>query len=162
MEIKAPNKYVCKGGQTSVFLGGTIDMGNSENWQEKITKKLENDFGDTVLILNPRRDDWDSSWEQSIENKQFNEQVTWELEAQEKADILVYYFASESKSPITLLELGLFIEKEPIVYCPKDFYRKGNVDIVCERYDIQVHENEKDLIDDLIEIIENTEVDLDD
>jgi hypothetical protein len=34
-----------------------------------------------ILVLNPRREDWDSSWIQSIDNPQFREQVEWEIYA---------------------------------------------------------------------------------
>jgi hypothetical protein len=60
------------------------------------------------------------------------------LEECEKA---IVYFAPETKAPITLLELGLLAQmKEPqdvLVVCPEGFYRKGNVDIVCDRYGIK-------------------------
>lgn len=37
-----------------------------------------------------------------------------------------------------MLELGLFAQygSKLIVCCPDGFYRKGNIDIVCERYKI--------------------------
>ena len=41
-------------------------------------------------------------------------------------------------SPITLLELGIHAKsRKLIVYCPEGFWRKGNVDIVCEKYNIK-------------------------
>jgi hypothetical protein len=107
-------------------------MGKAENWQEKLTKGLANK---NVTICNPRRDDWDSSWVQKIENPQFNEQVTWELNAQEKSDLIPVYFDPKTQSPITLLEVGLF-NKRCVVCCPEPFWRKGNIDIVCKRYGI--------------------------
>jgi len=49
------------------------------------------------------------------------------------------YFDPNTKSPISLLELGLHANSgKMIVCCPKGFWRKGNVDIVCERYDVPV------------------------
>ncbi len=89
-------------------------------------------------MLNPRRDDWDSSWEQTVSNDKFREQVLWELRAQENADLRVYYFDPNTKSPITLLELGLFKDKKSIVCCPDGYWRKGNVEIVCLRYNISL------------------------
>lgn len=77
-----------------------------------------------------------SSWEESIHNKQFAEQVNWELDSQEIADLIVMYFSPETKSPITLLELGLFKNKPMVVCCPDGFWRKGNVEIVCDRFQI--------------------------
>jgi len=41
------------------------------------------------LFLNPRRDDWDSTWEQNIGNKEFKNQVIWELNCLGSADIIV-------------------------------------------------------------------------
>ncbi len=135
--IKAPQKYYSdeKYGMV-VFLAGSIEMGTAENWQEKLCRGLEGDY----LILNPRRDDWDSSWEQSITNSQFREQVKWELSAMEQADIITMYFDPHTKSPITLLELGLWAGKKPkklIVCCPDGYWRKGNVDILCAKYGVR-------------------------
>jgi hypothetical protein len=122
----------------SVFLAGSIEMGKAEDWQ----KKLETILGDCGYdILNPRRDDWDSSWTQEFENPQFFQQVTWELNALENADLIIMYFAPDTKSPISLLELGLFAHSGKIrVVCPQGFWRKGNVDIVCQYYNIPVYE----------------------
>ena len=125
-------------------MAGSIEMGNAENWQEKIV----NTFKDkSYIFLNPRRDDWDSSWEQKIENLQFNEQVTWELNALDSSDVIIMYFDPNTKSPISLLELGLHAtSKKLIVCCPEGFWRKGNVDIVCERYGIPTAKTIDDLI----------------
>jgi len=128
-EVKAPSEYVTYP-RPWVFLCGSIEMGAAENWQTRLVQMLDDTRG---TLLNPRRDDWDSSWEQSIDNPQFSEQVEWELRAQEMADLVVVYFDPATKSPITLLELGLFQEK-CVVCCPKGYWRKGNVDIVCYRY----------------------------
>jgi hypothetical protein len=40
-----------------------------------------------------------------------------------------------------------------LVCCPEGFWRKGNVDIVCEKYNVRVFDNIKDLTDNLIKII---------
>lgn len=142
--LKAPEPYI-QDEKLSIFLGGSIDMGAAENWQERLTKDLS-DY-QNLVILNPRRDDWDSSWVQDpTPGTQFYEQVSWELECQEQADIIVYYFTADSKAPITLLELGLFSEDNVVVCCPKEFYRYGNVKMVCERYDITIVETYEDLI----------------
>lgn len=135
-EIKAPDKFNPE--DKSIFLGGTIDMGNSEDWQSDIKKYLQSQCPDLkdYTVLNPRRDDWDNSWTQNINNSQFFEQVTWELRAMESANLILFVLFHESKSPVTLLELGLFKDKSPVVYCPDEFYRSGNVHIVCERYNI--------------------------
>lgn len=135
-----------------IFLAGTIDMGNSENWQEKVIKKLEEKsksgwFGTPYHIYNPRRDDWDSSWKQTYEDPQFYQQVNWELDAMEKADYIIMNFLPDSQSPITLLELGLMAKSKKLhVICPDEFWRSGNVQIVCAKYDIPLYKSIDDLL----------------
>ena len=133
--IKAPEALQVS--LPSVFLAGSIEMGVAENWQER----LEREWAKYAMnIFNPRRDDWDSSWTQSIDNAQFREQVEWELKAMRLADIIVVNFDPTTKSPITLMELGLWAGSRPhnvIVHCPEGFWRKGNVDILCRAHGIQ-------------------------
>lgn len=132
--IKPPEIIPLDTGFPILFLAGTIDMGKSTDWQTYIGNKLA-DLD--IIILNPRRDDWDSSWKQEIENKQFRNQVEWELDGLASADYIFFHFEPDSKSPITLLELGLYAQsKKCLVHCPKGFWRKGNVDVVCARYGI--------------------------
>lgn len=141
--VKAPEKYTKD--KFTIFLAGTIDMGDSVDWQKQITEALSDE---DVLILNPRRDNWDSTWKQEMGNPKFNEQVSWELQGQEDADLVVFYFADDSKSPITMLELGITLgsEKPGIIYCSDKFYRKGNIDIVAERYGGVVTETNEEFL----------------
>jgi hypothetical protein len=118
----------------SVFLAGSIEMGRAVDWQTYVAAGLS-DLD--ILILNPRRDDWDASWRQALDNPQFREQVEWELAAQERATLIAMYFEPTTRAPITLLELGLFARSgKVVVCCPEGFWRKGNVDIVCRRYGV--------------------------
>jgi hypothetical protein len=119
----------------SVFLAGSIELGNAGNWQTFIENELS---GTDILIFNPRRENWDPSWLQSQTNPKFREQVEWELNALEKANIIAMYFEPDTRSPVSLLELGLFARSgSMIVCCPAGFWRKGNVDIVCETYGVK-------------------------
>jgi len=132
--IEAPNSLdiVKKNKKLSIFLAGSIEQGKAVDWQTKLAKSLDNN---DVYLLNPRRKDWDDSWKESIDNAQFKEQVEWELDAQELADLIIMYFDPSTKSPISLLELGLFVKSDKmVVVCPEGFWKKGNVDIVCKRY----------------------------
>ena len=138
-EIQAPKFIPYDKLNRYLFLAGSIEMGTAEKWQDRVIQELKNSIW---TILNPRRDDWDSSWIQSIDNDKFVEQVSWELEAMERAEYILMYFDVKAKSPITLLELGLWASQPPgtkrwdklVVVCPNGFWRKGNVDIVCARY----------------------------
>lgn len=119
----------------SVFLAGTIDMGHSIDWQQKfIDQANKEETLDDVVVFNPRRKSWDHTWAQSIENKQFSEQVNWELDAMENADVILLFLEANSKSPISMMELGLFADSGKLmVCCEEGFWRKGNIDIVCKR-----------------------------
>lgn len=152
VEIKPPSTYEVKGGY-KIFLAGSIEMGKAEDWQTKVAKAFEHLKG--VFILNPRRDDWDSSWKQSIDDPKFMEQVSWELSSLENADLILYYFVPGTQSPISLLEFGLYANtgKMIMVCCPEGFWRKGNIDIVCDRYSVPTYENIDYMINDVVKYV---------
>jgi hypothetical protein len=147
IEIQAPNEIPNVKTNTKIFLGGSIEMGKAIDWQRELIERLKDEM---ITFLNPRRSDWDSSWTQEITNPQFKEQVEWELNGLDMADIIVMVFDPNTKSPISLLELGLHASSEKmVVICPEGFWRKGNVDIVCEKHNIKQVLN----IDELVEYI---------
>jgi hypothetical protein len=139
---KPDDQFITESDSIKIFLAGSIDMGSSEDWQTEIYNRLvtiEADNAANIEVYNPRRDSWDSTWTQEQSNSEFNYQVNWELNNIEDSDIVFFNILPDSKSPITLMELGLCAgkEKKAIVCCPDGFYRKGNVDVVCTRYGIQ-------------------------
>jgi len=136
-------------GLFKVFLAGSIEQDKAVRWQDKIISELGNI--EKILLMNPRRASWNGSMEQSLENIEFTNQVEWELKHLEAADLIVMYFDINSKSPITLLELGLFARSNKLVVCcPQVFWRKGNVDVVCHQFSIPQVEN----LDQLINFIQ--------
>lgn len=144
--IHTPPTFITPLTNKSIFLAGSIEQGTAENWQDEAISVFKSK-GVWADVFNPRRDNWDSSWEQSIKNAEFNSQVTWELDMLDAADIVGMYFDSNTKSPITLLELGICSSKYPkktVVYCDPAFWRYGNVEIVCKRSGIYLINN-KDL-----------------
>ncbi len=144
--FKAPEPLIFNE-HPAIFLAGSIDMGTAADWQKTVTKHFANT---SFNIYNPRRNDWDNSWEQKIENPQFNEQVNWELNAMQKADVIIMNFLPDSQSPITLLELGLHANsKKLMVCCPDAFYRSGNVHIVCKDYNIPLFKNINELLNNI-------------
>jgi hypothetical protein len=151
IEIKAPNSdenidhYLPR-----IFLAGSIEMGMAENWQTRVARDMA-DY--EVVLLNPRRDDWDSSWKQSIDDPQFNQQVTWELNGIDDSEIVIFYFDPNTKSPITLMELGIVSNKQwgnVLVCCPDGFWRKGNVEMVCDRYEFPLVNTYEEMMELLI------------
>lgn len=119
----------------SVFLAGSIEMGKAINWQSEVAEFC---IRKGWNVFDPRRKDWDSTWIQSYSNPQFSQQVHWELNSLDKANLIILYLDPKTLSPISLLEFGLFAgqKRDMIVICPDGFYRKGNIEIVCSVYDV--------------------------
>jgi hypothetical protein len=130
-------------GYKSIFLAGSIGQ-TQIDWQQEIINSVK-DF--KKVIFNPRRENWDNSWDNSIDNLQFVEQVNWELYNLERADMIIMNLVPETLSPISLLEFGMYAKSNKlVVYCPDKFYRKGNIDVVCKRYNIPQVEKFEELI----------------
>jgi hypothetical protein len=143
-------KFVPQTAKKLVFLAGSIDKKSSIDWQTHVANSLINN--ENILFLNPTRFSWDSSWKLNADDEQFNEQVGWELEHLERADLVVVNMLPESQSPISLLEFGLYAKSgKVIVCCPEGFWKKGNVDMVCRRYKIQ----QVNTIEELTELIQH-------
>jgi hypothetical protein len=146
-------------GEWLVFLAGSIEMGAAVDWQKQVIESFD---GVPVILLNPRRPDWDSSWKQDPKEGPFREQVLWELSSIAKADVVFFYFVPGTISPISLMELGLVIggmtgkligDKKIIVCCPPDFHRYGNVKITCEVAEVKVYEKLEDAIVALTNVV---------
>lgn len=93
--------------KTRIFLAGSIEMGVADGWQESIADRLEEAIerlltgggvtprdrsiaGDQFVLLNPRRDDWGSSWQPVREDPHFRQQVRWELASLDQADWILF------------------------------------------------------------------------
>lgn len=115
----------------SIFLAGTIDDGNSTDWQAKYIEQMKSIYDNLddccLIIYNPRRNNWDEN--------DLDYQIQWELEHMEMASMIFMNLLPNSKSPISLMELGLFAHTNKLrVVCPKEFYRYHNVKAVCDKY----------------------------
>ena len=120
-----------------IFLAGTIDNGYSTDWQQELIDTINStSLKRPVSIYNPRREKWPSS----DDHREIGRQIEWELSHLEKADLIVMNILANSKSPISLMEFGLFArEGRLMVFCPKTFYRYDNVRNVCKRYGVPLH-----------------------
>lgn len=121
---------------TKIFLAGTIDMGNSRDWQMELYDRFSAMNG-RYILFNPRQDNWDAS-----RPGEMDYQVRWELDHLEEADMIVMYILGSSKSPISLLEMGLHARSGKMhVICEPEFYRYDNVRITCGYYGVPLYEN---------------------
>ena len=139
--------------EVSIFLAGTIDNGESYDWQNDIIKtfeKLDKELPVELIIYNPRRSEWDKN----ASKQMLEEQIRWEQNHLDKADWIIMVLSDNSKSPISLLELGLYASSEKlIVFCTDKFYRYDNVRLTCEQYLIPLINSTN--ISDIIEEIKN-------
>jgi hypothetical protein len=133
----------------TVFLAGSIDLGTARDWQKEFEREFEH-FPCT--IYNPRRPDWDSSWKQTSTDPKFSEQVNWELDFINAATNVFMFIGAESKAPISLLEFGIIASSRPkkLTICVEEgFYRRGNIEVVCERHDITLYSDFKQAVEKL-------------
>lgn len=144
MKVFKPLDTIFSGYKKSIFLAGSIDSYNAANWRNEVITSLSNT---NYEIYNPERIDWDESWENSQNDKQFNQQTNWELDAMQQSQIIIINFLPGTNSSISLLELGLFAHsKKLMVCCTEQFSKYGNVQIICDRYGIPFFKTIKDLL----------------
>jgi hypothetical protein len=142
--VTSPEALPARHERPRVFLGGSIDMGSAPDWQKQVIAALQ---GEDVVLLNPRRPDWNPAWKPEASEPEFRRQVEWELAALDSADVVILYLAPGSQSPVSLLELGLHARSGKVVLlCPPGFWRKGNVDITGERYGVKQVQSLDELI----------------
>ena len=128
----------------NLFLGGSIDNGEALDWQKALIGELNSeDTIKPIMIYNPRRDNWDKD----VDKKELELQIKWELYHLERADLVVMNILGGSKSPISLLELGLFARTNKLlVFCSPSFYRFDNVKVTCEQYSVPLFETNDILV----------------
>jgi hypothetical protein len=157
IEIKSPMVWDSehKDNRFTIFLAGSIDQGAAFDWQKYLIDALK-DYN--VILFNPRRDKWDSTWKQTVDNENFVEQVKWEQYYLTLADYRIFVMLDGSMSPITLLELGQFIKKPGVIFCGKDFYRRGNIEITAKLNNMKVIDTLDQLIIHLKSIIPSVKI----
>ena len=129
----------------SVFLAGSIENGAAPDWQAEVIETLTAKVTGNLTILNPRRADWDPKC------SDLRGQIEWELEALARATKIVMFYAANTISPISLLELGLFARSGRVtVCCPAGYFRRANVSIVCERNKVREVDTLAELIDECV------------
>ncbi len=134
--IECPNEIYTNENINNVklFLAGGIS--NVPDWHSIVIDRLKE--YENFTIYNPRRSFFD------INNKNLlEEQVIWEYNHLESADIISFWFAKETLNPITLYELGKWANstnKEIVIGIENEYLRKEDVIIQTKlaRPDIKV------------------------
>lgn len=128
----------------SIFTAGSIEMGAAVQWQKLMVQHLS-DL--PITVCNPRRGNWDPTDIPKADDANFKSQVEWELDALERATVICFFFDVTTRSPVSLLELGLWASsKKIIVCCNENYWRQGNVELVCGRYNIPMVREFRDLV----------------
>lgn len=124
----------------SLFLAGTTTAVDNVDWRETLSASLSKY---RITIFNPNRPDWDNTWREDITFDPYREQVLWELDKQDKADLVVVYFHPATVAPISLLEFGLSARTpgKVIAVAPQGYSKRANVQIVCHKYGIEFLDN---------------------
>lgn len=126
---------------TYCFLAGSIDFDSSHSWREKVKKELKG----TIRFFDPTRIEHND-----FTDAQMKEHIEWELDALKLSDRILLNLLPESKSPISLVELGLYVQSDKlIVVCPKSFYKRRYIETICNKYDTVLFDN----LDEAIEYI---------
>ena len=100
-----------------------------------------------ITVCNPRRGHWDPNVTPLARDDAFRIQVEWELQSLEQATVICFFFDKNTMSPVTMMELGLWAHsKKIVVCCDRGFWKGGNVEIVCKRYEIPFATTFADLV----------------
>jgi len=144
----------------TVFTAGSIEMGDAVNWQPLMATLLNHL---PITVCNPRKGKWDQSITQQAKDEFFRQQVVWELEALEQADVICFFFDTRTKSPVSLLELGRWMDSDKVVVCcGQDYWKSGNVHITCEEYGVQCVETFEELVPEVEKMLKKKGMALDD
>jgi hypothetical protein len=64
------------------------------------------------------------------------------------------FFDPVSKAPISLLELGLYAKSGRMaVCCPEGYWRRGNVQVICQRFGVKLVGTMEELIREVVEML---------
>lgn len=92
----------CGINETAVFLAGGIT--GCPDWQAEIIKMLD---VDNLVVYNPRRSKFDNSNPVMV-----YEQIKWEYQHLQRAQVISFWFPKESICPIVLYELGFHLNSQ--------------------------------------------------
>ena len=134
--IEAPNDTYSLREKKSVkvFLAGGIS--GCRDWQKEYIESIKSDFrfnssdfNVTFTLYNPRRESFNIH-----EVAMREEQIVWEYNKLQEADIISFWFTNETTQPITLYELGkaLGSGKKIIIGMDEDYERYEDVRIQAE------------------------------
>lgn len=150
--VAVPSLYVPVSGP-KIFLAGSIDKvkGKKKNWREQITNYIHDSWFDSedntdhITIYSPRRED--DKWDADMEV----EQAAWDMAMLTTADYIILHLTGDTVSPVSLLELGIFMNSPKMYVSADSSYKRKRI---VELYMANFCDNKIDgsLVDSVTEI----------
>lgn len=141
--IEAPHYHLIED-EPTLFLAGGIT--NCRDWQTEAVNHLTRLYP-WVTILNPRRADWPGGQD----TQEAYRQIKWEHFHLRIAKHVLFWFSHETDNPITLLELGYWMNSnKPITVGMDTTYRRRfdvETQLKLSRPGARVHFNLYDALD---------------
>ena len=95
-----------------------------------------------MVLISPRRPEFTPDME--------DEQIKWELDALEKADLIMMWFPAAAKAPVSFLETGLYMSSGKLVIgVEQGFYRQRNLELTCGYYGIPIWNSLDELVEEV-------------
>jgi hypothetical protein len=134
--VTAPEPIRWSDSRYSIFLAGAIDMGAAVDWQANVIKMCD---GLPVVLYNPRRTEFTPDT--------LDEQITWELEALDRADTVLMWLPGSAKAPVSMFEAGLYWRSGKLcIGADPAFYRRRNLELTGKRYGVRVYETLEEVV----------------
>ena len=110
----------------SIFLAGSMDTQLSHNWRKQVMDAYLGGYN----FFDPTNSNY-----KKLNAFDMKLHIQWELDALAMSDKILLNFLPDALSPISLVELGLYVASNKlIVVCPKEFYKSSYVHALCEKY----------------------------
>ncbi len=111
-----------------VFLAGSMCIDKEDNWRKNVIKNYANDFD----FIDPTNENHNL-----LNDSLMKKHINWELEGLELSDIIFMNLLPESKSPISMVELGLYARSNKlIICCPENFYQYRYINALAKKYNV--------------------------
>lgn len=148
--IQCPQQYHRSNEEErTLFIAGGIT--GTSDWQQTCTEFLANALPDDVVLLNPRRSDFDITDPSATDF-----QIRWEYQhIHDLSDAILFWFTPETMCPITLYELGKWSMTDLPLFVATDPKYARRADVVIQtsliRPDVIVHDNIEDMVNEIVE-----------
>lgn len=116
----------------SIFLAGPTPRDNSPSWRIEACELLK-DFDDVIFI---------PEYKNNIQ-RDYDEQMKWELNAMKRSDIILFWFEAEKEhmpALTTRVELGYQLHSGKVIFgAPANAYKSTYIEKLATQYNIKIH-----------------------